>query len=206
MFRRDLQVILLSVIVAAACTQRTPHAPRQETLVLAGARVYASPTAAPIDDALVIVQDGRIIAVGPRQKYQPAPGAHVIDGRGKVLTAGFWNTHVHFIEALARVCIGTFGRPRRAPAADAHTTRLHVGRCAMSLADLKCRPTSNPTRRNPESEYLGDGSRAARASRCWRRRRPISIAGKRTGQPCAPSFVRAASCSSCCPYVDEPGP
>jgi imidazolonepropionase-like amidohydrolase len=98
MFRRGLQVILLSVIVAAACTQRPPHAAPPETLVLAGARVYPSPTAAPVDNAVVIVQDGRIIAVGPRQKYQPAPDAHVIDGRGKVLTAGFWNCHVHFIE------------------------------------------------------------------------------------------------------------
>jgi imidazolonepropionase-like amidohydrolase len=64
-------------------------------LAIVGARVYVSPTAAPMDAATVLVHDGRITAVGPATKLKIPNGASVIHGRGKIVTAGFWNSHVH---------------------------------------------------------------------------------------------------------------
>lgn len=98
LFARSLHVTLLSVIAAAACGQRPAHVAGSATLVFAGARVYPSPTAAAMENAVVVVQDGRIRAVEPGQAYRPSSDAQVIDARGRVLTAGFWNSHVHFIE------------------------------------------------------------------------------------------------------------
>jgi imidazolonepropionase-like amidohydrolase len=95
---RALPVLALTAISAAACAPSPLHATPPETLVIDGARVYRSPAAAPIDDAVVIVQNGRIVVVGPRAATARPPGSRVIDGRGKVLTAGFWNSHVHFID------------------------------------------------------------------------------------------------------------
>lgn len=92
---RSAFVFLLAL--AIACTQDSPT-PResQPALVLAGARIYTSPFDTPIDTGTVIVRDGRIAEVGPRRT--PPDGATVVDCTGQVLTAGFWNSHVHFIE------------------------------------------------------------------------------------------------------------
>jgi imidazolonepropionase-like amidohydrolase len=65
-------------------------------LVLQGAKVYPSPTAKPIDNAVVLIQHGRIVAVGKRTELKVPGSAQVVDCTGKVIVAGFWNSHVHF--------------------------------------------------------------------------------------------------------------
>lgn len=65
-------------------------------LALQGGKVYASPTSSPIDSAVVLIRDGRISAVGKRGELKVPQSARVIDCTGKVLVAGFWNSHVHF--------------------------------------------------------------------------------------------------------------
>jgi imidazolonepropionase-like amidohydrolase len=69
-----------------------------QTLVLAGARVYPSPTAAPLDDAAVVTSGGVITAIGRRGDVRIPDGSRVIDCTGKTVVAGFWNSHVHFTE------------------------------------------------------------------------------------------------------------
>jgi hypothetical protein len=64
------------------------------SLVIRGAQVYVSPDAPVLDHADVLVTDGRIAAVGPSLV---APlDARVVPCDGCSVTAGFWNTHVHF--------------------------------------------------------------------------------------------------------------
>ena len=63
-------------------------------LVLQGAKVYPSPTDKPIENAVVLIHEGRIVAVGTRTGSTKS--AQVIDCTGKVIVAGFWNSHVHF--------------------------------------------------------------------------------------------------------------
>lgn len=69
--------------------------PATQALAIVGARMYASPDAAPVDDSVVVVRDGRIVSVGARSNTPVPPGARLIDAHGAVLTAGFWNCHVH---------------------------------------------------------------------------------------------------------------
>jgi imidazolonepropionase-like amidohydrolase len=71
-----------------------------QTLVLRGGSVYASPDAAPLLDAVVVVSGGVISAVGSASDVQIPPDARVIDCAGKTVVAGFWNSHVHFTEAV----------------------------------------------------------------------------------------------------------
>lgn len=73
---------------------------RSQDLVLLGGRVYPWPTANPIDDAVVIVHDGTITAVGRRREVHVPRATQVIDAKDKFITAGFWNSHVHFIEPV----------------------------------------------------------------------------------------------------------
>ena len=66
------------------------------TLAIEHARIYVSPTDPPIDDGTILVRDGRIAAVG-NQIEIPA-GTNVVPCNHCVVTAGFWNTHVHLTE------------------------------------------------------------------------------------------------------------
>jgi len=67
-----------------------------QDLVLQGGRIYPSPSANPIDNAVVLMQNGRIAAVGKRGQVAVPKSVQVIDCTGKVIVAGFWNSHVHF--------------------------------------------------------------------------------------------------------------
>jgi imidazolonepropionase-like amidohydrolase len=67
-------------------------------LVLAGATIYVGPTEAPIHDGVLVVEGGRIAAVGRRAVVRVSRDAEVVDCRGRTITAGFWNSHVHFFE------------------------------------------------------------------------------------------------------------
>ncbi len=65
-------------------------------LVLQGGTVYSAPDVLPIDNAEVLIHDGRIAAVGKRSDLKAPKSAQLIDCTGKVIVAGFWNSHVHF--------------------------------------------------------------------------------------------------------------
>ncbi len=69
----------------------------QSEYAIVGAKIYPSPDAAPIDDGVVIVRDGRIAQMGPRSAVKTPSGMRVIDAHGDVLTAGFWNCHIHLM-------------------------------------------------------------------------------------------------------------
>jgi Amidohydrolase family len=71
-----------------------------QTLALVGGKVYASPDAAPLDDAVVVTANGVITAIGSRRDVQVPSDARVIDCTGKTVVAGFWNSHAHFTEAV----------------------------------------------------------------------------------------------------------
>src|SRR5260370_28962751 len=71
-----------------------------QTLALVGGRVYPSPDAAPLVDAVVLTSGGAITVIGSRSKVQVPNDARVIDCTGKTVVAGFWNSHVHFTPAV----------------------------------------------------------------------------------------------------------
>jgi imidazolonepropionase-like amidohydrolase len=84
------------VLIGAAGASAPANA---QTLALVGGKVYASPDAAPLADAVVIASDGVITAIGGRSDVQIPADARVIDCTGKTVVAGFWNSHVHFTQA-----------------------------------------------------------------------------------------------------------
>jgi imidazolonepropionase-like amidohydrolase len=44
----------------------------------------------------VVVDKGRIVAVGPAASTKPPAGSRLIDGKGKTLVPGLWDAHMHF--------------------------------------------------------------------------------------------------------------
>jgi len=86
-------LLLLFAIVA-----RSAPADSSGDLVLVGAKVYPTPQAAPIPNAVVLIHDGKIAAVARRDDIEIPKSAYIIECAGRVITAGFWNSHVHFTE------------------------------------------------------------------------------------------------------------
>jgi imidazolonepropionase-like amidohydrolase len=66
------------------------------TLAIEHAKIYISPNDPAIEDGTVLVRDGLIAAVG-KQVVVPAD-ATIVPCDHCVVTAGFWNAHVHFTE------------------------------------------------------------------------------------------------------------
>ncbi len=60
-----------------------------------GARVIDGSGRPPIDDATVIVRDGRIEAVGPRASTTVPRGTRVLDVKGQTIAPGLWDMHAH---------------------------------------------------------------------------------------------------------------
>ncbi len=81
-----------TLLVARDLPSRTAPA-----LAIVGARMYVSPDAEAIEDSVVLIRDGRIVRAGSRADTPLPPGIRVLDARGEVLTAGFWNSHIHFM-------------------------------------------------------------------------------------------------------------
>src|SRR6516165_8661648 len=67
-------------------------------LALVGGTLYASPAEEPLRNALVLINDGRVGAVSTKGQVQIPDSAQVVDCSGFTITAGFWNSHVHFME------------------------------------------------------------------------------------------------------------
>ena len=66
-------------------------------LALVGGTIDAWPGARPITDAVVLIDDGHIAALGSRSSVKLPTDIRVIDCSGKFITAGFWNNHVHIL-------------------------------------------------------------------------------------------------------------
>lgn len=89
-------LLYLSVFPEAVWCQKADTGTSE--LALVGGKIYPSPTAAAIDHGVVLVRGDKIVAIGKRGQVKLPKSAQVIDCKGKVITAGFWNSHVHFTE------------------------------------------------------------------------------------------------------------
>ncbi len=94
---RDL-VVAFSFVLLVAITSLCNNATPSTDLAVVGGRIYTSPTAAPIDNGAVLMHDGKIVAIGKRGEVKLPKSIPTIDCTGEVITAGFWNSHVHFTE------------------------------------------------------------------------------------------------------------
>jgi imidazolonepropionase-like amidohydrolase len=83
----------LFVVLACFATLET-HA---SDLALVGAKIYLSPSEPPIDSGTIVVHSGHILSVGSIAEIKVPRAATVIDCKGLVVTAGFWNSHVHIL-------------------------------------------------------------------------------------------------------------
>ena len=66
-----------------------------QTTVLRGARVIDGTGGAPLDNATIVIRDGRIVTVGPSANTSVPDGAEVVDYSGKTIIPGLISAHSH---------------------------------------------------------------------------------------------------------------
>jgi len=96
--RSSWRVLLLLLTLAIPAMLGGSQQSPPDALALVGGRIYASPTADAIDDGIVIVRNGKIAEVGPRRSIKIPVGITTMNCSGKIITAAFQNSHVHFTE------------------------------------------------------------------------------------------------------------
>jgi imidazolonepropionase-like amidohydrolase len=84
-----LAVAFFCATAASLAAQAAP------ATAIVGATLIDGTGAVPVADAVVVIQGNRIAAVGPRARVTVPGGASVIDGRGKFVLPGFFDTNVH---------------------------------------------------------------------------------------------------------------
>ena len=82
-------------VLSALCLLTLANTARADDLAIVGATLYTAPDAPGIADSAVLVHDGKILAAGARAAIAIPSGYTVLDRPNSVITAGFWNSHVH---------------------------------------------------------------------------------------------------------------
>jgi len=138
-------VLSLLVLFVIACTavwvleiypRRNSHPSlrlAQGTLAIEHARIYTAPGAPPIDDGAILIRDGRIAAVGAQ--VDVPPGTTIIPCDHCVVTAGFWNAHVHFTEPK-----WSFAEWKSAATLDSQLADMFLSRGFTTVIDLGSNP------------------------------------------------------------------
>jgi imidazolonepropionase-like amidohydrolase len=148
-----IAVLLAALViwVLQVWPRRSPHPPlrlAQGALALEHVRIYVSPSDPAIADGTILIRDGRIAEVGPNVTVPE--GTKVLACGGCTVTAGFWNSHVHFTQPKWRGSEWTSAGQLNAQLADMLTSRgfTTVVDTGSNLADTL------PIRRRIESGEL----------------------------------------------------
>jgi imidazolonepropionase-like amidohydrolase len=88
-------ILLMCGAAAAVAVTAMAQAPRTTATVFEGARVIVGDGSAPIENGVVVVQDGRITAAGSAAQAKAPASAARVDVHGKTIIPAMVNAHVH---------------------------------------------------------------------------------------------------------------
>src|SRR5580704_17640418 len=92
--RNGRSTLCLWILLCAAVAFCVQSAAGQVTLAIRGAKVYPS-SGPPIERGVLLVANGKIVAVGEESKVKIPHGATVEDATGKVVMPGIVDSHSH---------------------------------------------------------------------------------------------------------------
>ena len=130
--------------------------------------VTVDPSRRIIRDGAMVIQDGRIAAVGKTAEFPSNPGDDVIDGRGKLALPGVFDTHVHNSQQLGRSCGDeAYSGPerlfRRLWPVEAHMDKGDA-LCAARLAQLEMIRAGTTCFADPGSYFSAETAQAVKES------------------------------------------
>ena len=86
---------LFAIFAAFVVAHATAQVPAPGVIAFTGARVIDGTGAAPIENATIVVTNGRITAIGPAASVMPPAGAMTVNVAGKTIIPGLINSHAH---------------------------------------------------------------------------------------------------------------
>lgn len=92
---RETRRAALAALTALATLVLTPAAPQAQTSAFVGVSVLPMDRERVLENQTVVVENGRIVRVGPASSTSVPAGATRIDGRGKFLMPGLAEMHAH---------------------------------------------------------------------------------------------------------------
>ena len=92
---RGVSLLCSLIGISLALVITAPTNADAQTTALRGARVIDGSGGAPIDNAIIVIRDGRIVAVGPSAGTPVPSGAEVVDYAGKTIIPGLISDHSH---------------------------------------------------------------------------------------------------------------
>jgi len=99
-YQQSLGVFIAAAVQAdlAALTKLTAAARMAPARILAitGATLDDSTGAPPVNDGLILIENGVIKAVGPRSQVRVPKDATILDASGKYAVPGLWDMHAHY--------------------------------------------------------------------------------------------------------------
>lgn len=96
MRRSHLAVVLVAVVSTASAVVFSQTRPPAGPVVYDGARLIIGDATPPIESGTIVVEGGRITAVGARGAVRVPSGATRVDLTGKTVMPALVNAHVHF--------------------------------------------------------------------------------------------------------------
>ena len=90
--KRGLGVILVFSILGSVSPGITQD---NDTIALINGMLIDGTGSDPVPDAAIVIQEGRITAIGPRDQVKIPSNTLIIDVGGATILPGFFNTHVH---------------------------------------------------------------------------------------------------------------
>ena len=89
-------------------------------LVVDGATLIDGTGAPPVRDSVIVIENGKFAAAGPRSKVRIPEGARVVDAKGKYAIPGLIDGHVHYRSWMGELFVNNgittvfdFGNPGR---------------------------------------------------------------------------------------------
>ena len=93
--RKLLRPLSLACVAAATIGLALPRAQTAATTAFTGLRLIDGTAAAPVDNATLLVRDGRIVSAGSAERVTIPADARRVELRGKTIIPGLINAHGH---------------------------------------------------------------------------------------------------------------
>jgi imidazolonepropionase-like amidohydrolase len=92
--RKSIAVFIGALLAMVLCL---PAQAAQDVTAIVGATIIDGTGRAPVGDAVIVVRDGKILSVGPRNSVTIPANARRIDAAGKFIVPGLMDANVHLI-------------------------------------------------------------------------------------------------------------